>query len=77
MNIHVDSLSTSRNNHDRLLLSSIVGISLYPNIGVRKVGVKNFTSEKGCKMKIHASSVNKPSGNAGMYVFMCDDYHLV
>lgn len=50
-----------RNNGNMPLLMSIVGIGLYPDIGVRQEGKLPFLLEKGRKAKIHPSSVNAKS----------------
>jgi hypothetical protein len=50
-----------RNNGSMQLLTSIVGIGLYPDVGVRQNGATAFLTEKGRKARIHPSSVNSRS----------------
>lgn len=45
------------------LLLSLVGIGLYSTVAVSNGG-SNFTTEKGCKARIHPSSVNRRQGDS-------------
>lgn len=51
----------SRHNHLAPLITAIVGMGLYPDVGVRRLGAKVFTTEKGSKVKIHPASINSKS----------------
>ena len=56
--IIVSNPHSSRNSGNYYLLMAIIGMGLYPAIAVRRKGSTLFTSEKGPKAKLHASSVN-------------------
>jgi len=58
VNIQVNQTRCMRNDGNHSLLQAVVSTGLYPDVGVRKCGAKIFTSERGCKAKIHPSSVN-------------------
>ena len=48
----------ARNNNNPALLMALVGIGLYPDVGIRRQGGAAFITEKGRKAKIHPASVN-------------------
>ena len=52
-----------RNNGNMALLMSLIGIGIYPDVGMRQKGDLVFTTEKGRKAKIHPSSVNSKNPN--------------
>ena len=58
VNIQVTHARTMRNDGHSSLVLACVGAGLYPDVAVRRTGVKLFTTEKDCKAKIHGSSVN-------------------
>ena len=58
VNIIINSYYNKRNNNNATIISSIIGISLYPDISIREFDRKQFVTEKGRKSKIHPSSVN-------------------
>ncbi len=47
----------TRNEANQALISALIGMSLYPDVGYRRADVKSFITEKGKKAKIHPSSV--------------------
>ena len=59
----------SENNDDFLLLQSLIGIGLYPNIAVRKKNNSSFVTEKGRKGKVHPSSLNNTNSNKSISNF--------
>ena len=56
--ISPNSQHCSRNNSNPQLIMSLIGIGLYPDLGVRRKGTKVFTTEKGRKAVIHPASIN-------------------
>jgi hypothetical protein len=46
------------------LLISLIGIGLYSTVAVSH-GSSNFTTEKGCKARVHPSSVNRKQQGGG------------
>jgi len=59
--IMVKSNYNKRNSGNAALITSIVGINLYPDYGLREFDKKLFATEKGRKAKVHPSSVNSRS----------------
>lgn len=52
-----------RNDQKHLpLLCSLIGIGLFSNVAIRKSCNTNFMTEKGCKAKVHPSSINRKQG---------------
>jgi len=58
LGINITHTHTQRNNGNVHLLMALIGIGLYPDVGVRTVGATTFTTEKGRKAKIHPGSLN-------------------
>lgn len=55
--IFMSNNKISKNNGNANLVSSLIGMALYPDIGVRNNG-GSYTTEKGRKARVHPSSVN-------------------
>ena len=58
VHVQVNQARNMRNDGNHALIQAIVSIGLYPDVGIRKKGVKLFSTERACKTKIHPSSVN-------------------
>jgi hypothetical protein len=56
--IQVQQARLIRNEGNHALVQAVVSMGLYPDVGVRRSGAKIFTTERGCKAKIHPSSIN-------------------
>eukprot|EP01034_Spumella_vulgaris_P023109 gene23109-29302_t len=50
-----------RFNGNLNLIMALIGTGLYPDIGVRRQGTTVYATEKGCKAKLHPSSMNAKS----------------
>ena len=58
--IGVDTTSAyaQRNDTNSSLLMALIGVGLYPDVGIRRIGAANFTTEMGRKAKVHPGSIN-------------------
>lgn len=52
----------TRNNGNLQLIMALIGIAMYPDVGVRCQDSTSFSTEKGRKAKIHPASVNSKQG---------------
>ena len=50
------------NNDNMNLIMALTGVGLYPDIGVRRLGSKAFTTEKRRKAILHPASINAKAG---------------
>ena len=55
--INMTNNKISKNNGNSNLVSSLIGMALYPDIGVRNSN-NSYSTEKGRKTRVHPSSVN-------------------
>ncbi len=55
---------TQRFNGDIGLVMAVIGTGLYPDVGVRRQDATVYSTEKGCKTKVHQSSVVHTKGAA-------------
>ena len=67
----------ARNEGNTALVASVLGMGMYPDVGVRKKGAKAFQTEKGRKAKIHPSSVVAKLKGYGKKVQMDYGLHAV
>ena len=56
--VDVHGAYSQRSNTNPSLLMAMVGIGLYPDVGIRRKGGNAFITEKGRKAKIHPGSIN-------------------
>jgi hypothetical protein len=60
-----------RHNDNVALKCALIGIGLSSNVAVRKLGTTAFLTEKGCKAKVHPSSINKKQGSVSAFPEAC------
>lgn len=58
VNLQVGAARAQRNDGNFALLQAVISTGLYPDVGMRRLGTKIFSTERACKAKIHPSSVN-------------------
>ena len=58
MGISPSDQRNNRNNKNYDLIMSLIGVGLYPDLGIRWGTSKTYTTEKGRKALIHPASVN-------------------
>ena len=61
--VEVSGGYAQRNNSNPSLLMALVGIGLYPDVGIRRMGGAAFVTEKGRKAKIHPASINSKNAH--------------
>lgn len=59
--IFVHSNYNKRNDDNSALITSVIGMNLYPDYALRELDKKLFATEKGRKAKVHPSSINSRS----------------